>query len=82
MRYLVVIEKTTTGHSAYSPDLEGCVATGSTSEEVEQNMREAIAFHLEGLQLEGYEVPEADSYSAYVEVAYNSEVLITLSLHK
>lgn len=69
MKYLVVIEKTNTGYSAYLPDLEGCVATGSTSEEVEQNMREAIEFHLEGLQIEGYKVPEAYSYSAYVEVA-------------
>ena len=32
-------------------------------------MREAIEFHLEGLQVEGYKVPEAYSYSAYVEVA-------------
>jgi predicted RNase H-like HicB family nuclease len=44
MKYLIVIEKTNTGYSAYSPDLEGCVATGSTREEVEQAMREAIEF--------------------------------------
>ncbi len=69
MKYLVVIEKTKTGYSAYSPDLEGCIATGNTPEEVEQNMHEAIEFHLEGLQLEGYRVPEPYSYSAYVEVA-------------
>ncbi len=69
MKYLVVIEKTNTGYSAYSPDLEGCVATGSTPTEVEQNMREAIEFHLEGLQLEGYKAPAAASYSAYIEVA-------------
>jgi predicted RNase H-like HicB family nuclease len=28
-KYLVVIEKTETGYSAYSPDLEGCAATGT-----------------------------------------------------
>ena len=48
MQYLIVIEKTETGYSAYSPDLDGCVATGPTKNEVEQNMREAIESDLEG----------------------------------
>jgi len=49
MKYLIVIETTETGYSVYSPDLEGCVATGSTREEVEKAMRKAIEFHLDGL---------------------------------
>ena len=68
MKYLVVIEKTETGFSSYSPDLEGCVATGRTKEEVEQNMKEAMAFHLEGLRLEYQKTPKPYSYSSYVEV--------------
>jgi predicted RNase H-like HicB family nuclease len=68
MQYLIVIEKTTTGYSAYSPDLDGCVATGQTKQEVEQNMREAIEFHLEGLRQEGYSVPPPSSYSTYIDV--------------
>jgi predicted RNase H-like HicB family nuclease len=68
MQYLIVIEKTATGYSAYSPDLDGCVATGPTKQEVEQNMREAIEFHLEGLRQEGYTVPLPTSYSSYVDV--------------
>lgn len=68
-RYLVVVERTQTGYSAYSPDLPGCVSTGRTREEVEANMREALEFHIEGLQLEGYSVPEPSSESAYVDVA-------------
>jgi predicted RNase H-like HicB family nuclease len=67
-RYLVVIEETGTGYSAYSPDLAGCVSTGRTREEVEKNMQEAIEFHLEGMRLEGLRVPKPHSYSAYVEV--------------
>ncbi|MGA2076938.1 MAG: type II toxin-antitoxin system HicB family antitoxin [Terriglobia bacterium] len=67
-KYLVVIEETGTGYSAYSPDLEGCVSTGRTREEVERNMHEAIEFHLEGLRLEGFQVPQPHSYSTYVEV--------------
>ena len=57
MQYLIVIEPTDSGFSAYSPDLPGCVSTGATREEVEANMREAVAFHLEGLRLEGVEIP-------------------------
>ena len=69
MKYLIVIEKSETGYSAYSPDLPGCISTGNTLEETEQNMREAIAFHIEGLKEEGYDVPEPTSRSSYVEVA-------------
>ncbi len=69
MQYLIVIEKTETGYSAYSPDLPGCVSTGATREEVEQNMHEAMEFHLDGLKLEGLETPQPTTSSAYVEVA-------------
>jgi predicted RNase H-like HicB family nuclease len=67
-KYLIVIEETSTGYSAYSPDLDGCAATGSTREEVESQMQEAIAFHLEGIARSGQPVPEPHTYSAYVEV--------------
>ena len=69
MRYLVVIEPTGTGYSAYAPDLPGCISTGATREQVEENMREAIELHLEGLRAEGGVVPEPQSSSAYLEVA-------------
>jgi len=68
MRYLVIIEKTKTGFSAFSPDLPGCVATGATREETEKNMRDAIAFHLEGMRQEGLESPEPQSISTYLDV--------------
>ncbi len=69
MKYLIVVEKTGTGYSAYSPDIDGCVATGSTKDEVEKNMKEAIEFHLEGLKLEEQEIPRPHSYSDYLEVS-------------
>jgi predicted RNase H-like HicB family nuclease len=68
MQYLIVIEKTESGYSAYSPDLDGCVATGSTKQEVELNMRQAIEFHVEGLRHEGYRIPQPSSYSTYIDV--------------
>lgn len=68
-RYLVIIEKTSTGYSAYSPDLPGCVATGDSRKEVEREMRDAIAFHIEGLRLAGEEIPEPQSQASYCEIA-------------
>lgn len=57
-RYLIIVEKTKTGYSAYSPDLPGCISTGKTIDETEKNMQEAIEFHIEGLIEEGYEIPK------------------------
>ncbi len=68
MKYLIVIERTDTGYSAYSPDVPGCIATGSTREATEREMREAIAFHLDGLKAEGMAIPEPSSSSTYVDV--------------
>ena len=69
MKFLTIIEETKSGFSAYSPNLPGCISTGRTHEEVEQNMREAIEFHLEGLKLEGCPIPQPASSSTYIEVA-------------
>jgi predicted RNase H-like HicB family nuclease len=68
-RYLIVIEKTATGFSAYSPDLPGCVATGKTRARVESEMHDAIEFHIDGLRRAGEPVPEPRSDAAYCEVA-------------
>mgnify|MGYP005844170057 FL=1 len=68
-RFLVVIEPTATGYSAYSPDLPGCVATGASRADVERTMRDAIEFHLEGLRAEGQPIPPGGTSATYVEVA-------------
>ena len=68
MRYAIVIEKAEGNYSAYAPDLPGCVATGATISEVESEMREAIAFHVEGLREDGLPVPAGESHVEYVEV--------------
>jgi predicted RNase H-like HicB family nuclease len=68
-RYLIVLEPTATGFSAYSPDLPGCAATGATRPEVEENMRQAIELHLEGLREDGEPVPPSQTIATYVEVA-------------
>ena len=69
MRYAIVIEKAANNYSAYVPDLPGCIATGETVEEVEVEIREAIAFHLEGLREDGLPVPAPSSQVEYVDIA-------------
>jgi len=68
-RYPVVIERTSTGYSAYSPDVSGCVSTGKTESEARRNFQEALEFHFEGMRLAGEPIPEPNSSVDYVEVA-------------
>lgn len=56
--YLVVLEEGPTSFGAHVPDLPGVVAAGATREECERLIREAVAFHLEGLVELGESVPE------------------------
>ena len=68
MRYTVVIEEGANNYAAYVPDLPGCVATASTREDLLDEIREAIQFHIEGLREDGEPVPEPASTSEVVEV--------------
>lgn len=67
-RFLVVIEKANGNYSAYSPDLPGCVATGQTNEEVEQNMYEAIEMHINGLREDHLAIPESHATAEYIVI--------------
>jgi len=69
MRYAIVIEKANGNYSAYVPDLPGCVATGATVEEVEDQIREAVAFHLDGMREDGLPVPPPSSQVDYTDIA-------------
>jgi predicted RNase H-like HicB family nuclease len=68
MRYAIVIERGESNYGAYVPDLPGCVAVGDTVNETILEIREAIAFHIEGMRADGVPIPEASSTIAYVEV--------------
>lgn len=61
MHYAIVVEKGSTGYSAYVPDLSGCVAAAKTRGDVVKLIREAIEFHIEGLQEEGLRIPKPSS---------------------
>jgi len=68
-RYALVIEATSTGYSAFSPDVPGCVAVGDTLEETRANFQDALASHFEAMREIGEPIPEPTSAVDYVEVA-------------
>ncbi len=69
MKYTVVIEKTPNNYAAYVPDLPGCVATASSREELLEEIREAIEFHIEGMREDGEPAPEPQATAAVVDAA-------------
>lgn len=69
MRYAIIVEKTERNDSTCVPDLPGCVATGQTMEEVENEIRAAIQFHIEGLREDGSAIPQPLSIVEHLEVA-------------
>jgi predicted RNase H-like HicB family nuclease len=68
-KLLVVVEETANGYSAFTPDFPGCVATGKTQEQVEQAMREAVEFHIDGLRDDGMAVPEPHAYATIFDIS-------------
>lgn len=69
LKYPVIIEKAKGNYSAYSPDLPGCVATGSTIKETLSHMKTAIEFHIKGLEHEGFAIPEPSAKIKYIEIS-------------
>ncbi len=67
-RYLVVIERSKDGYSAYSPDVPGCVVVGDTPAEAEERYRDALEFHFAGLVADGLPIPEPKSRADYVTI--------------
>jgi predicted RNase H-like HicB family nuclease len=68
-RYLIILEETSSGYSAYSPDVPGCVATAATRSEVEREMHDAIEFHIEGLRAAGEEIPRPRSDALFCDIS-------------
>ena len=68
MKWVLIIEKTKTGFSAYLPDLPGCVATGKTKAQVRRRIHEAVEIHLKRMIEDGDPIPQPTSRWEYVEV--------------
>ena len=68
-KYLIVLERTETGFSAYSPDVWGCIATGETLTITLENMRSALVFHLQDSE----SIPSPRGIDAYLDALRESE---------
>jgi predicted RNase H-like HicB family nuclease len=68
-RYPVVIEQTSTGYSAFSPDVPGCAAAADTEDATRRNFEESLAAHFEAMREISEPVPEPRSSADCVEVA-------------
>ena len=57
--FTIVIEKEPDdpGYYAHCPALPGCFGAGLTVEEARENMKQAIAQHIESLRAHGEEIP-------------------------
>jgi len=69
IEYAVVIERSPNNYRAWVPDLDGCVSTGRTLEEVKTNIAEAIEMHIESLREHGEPAPPPVASVAVVQVA-------------
>lgn len=69
LKYAVIFEHAESNWAAYVPDLPGCITTGKSIEDTEQNIREAIQGHLETLREYGEPVPEPTSVAKEIEVS-------------
>jgi len=68
-QYAIIIENAGSNYAAYVPDLPGCVGAADTIEELRELMREAIEFHIEGLRVEGLDVPAPSTRTATITIA-------------
>lgn len=66
-QYMAILEQGPTSWGAYVPDLPGCIAAGESRDEVLELIRQAVAFHLEGLNEEGLPIPAPHSQSAVID---------------
>ena len=68
MKYTVILEKGESSYGAFAPDLPGCIAVGEDREQTLCLLKEAVAFHVEGLLAEGLPVPQPNCDITQIEV--------------
>lgn len=69
-RYLILIEGgDSSNYSAWSPDVPGCIATGATVDLCVNEMRGALATHVELMREHDEAAPEPSGPGVYLERA-------------
>jgi predicted RNase H-like HicB family nuclease len=70
--YIIIIEPTKTGYSAFCPDLESCISVGKTVEQTKKYMEEAIELYIEELIEMGEKIPEPKNFKEHINALSNS----------
>ena len=68
MKYTLILEKGESSFGAFVPDLPGCIAVGEDKEQTLRLLKEAVAFHIEGLLAEGLPVPKPQCDVVQIEM--------------
>ena len=76
MKYTVIIEKAPNNYCAFSPDIPGSISVADTYEEMLLMIREAIEFHFEGIELDGYPVPTPTAWVEMLEASGQQYVIV------
>ena len=61
MQYAVVFIKGRNNYGAYAPDVDGCISTGKTWDEMQAMIQEALTAHIEWILEDGEPIPEPKS---------------------
>lgn len=77
LKYLIVVKPTENGFMAEAPDVDGCVATGRTAEQVERQIRAVLEFQITDLRQHGGAPPSPKSYATHVEIVAATHELAT-----
>jgi predicted RNase H-like HicB family nuclease len=71
-KVIVEVSCTDNNYCASLPFLPGCITTGDSMDEIEQNINEIVPFHLEGMRDSGEQTPE--EFEGEYEFVYNFSV--------
>ncbi|MBX3163208.1 MAG: type II toxin-antitoxin system HicB family antitoxin [Bacteroidetes bacterium] len=76
----VIVEHSGKNFAAYVEELPGCTTTASSAQELDKNMREAIAGHLEVMKEYGDKIPAV--FNGKYELIYKYEPEALMSIYK
>jgi predicted RNase H-like HicB family nuclease len=81
--YIAILHKDIDSDFGVSfPDFPGCISSGSTLEEAKDMAREALPFHIEGMQSDGEFIPEPMSLdeALHVDLAEDAQAFFLVEV--
>lgn len=74
MNLTVILEKSTTGYSAYCKEIDGMITAGKTISEVKENFNEVIQMRSDYLRTRGKEKESTSISSAKIDFIFEKEI--------